>query len=39
MQDTVECHYLPMTHTQYEQALEELKRAHTAFSHGQRDAG
>jgi len=28
MRDTVDCHYLPMTDSQYEQAQGELKRAH-----------
>jgi transketolase len=28
MHDTVDCHYLPMNDAQYEQAVEELKRAH-----------
>lgn len=28
MQDTVDCHYLPMNDAQYQQALEELTRAH-----------
>jgi len=39
MHDTVDCHYLPMTDQQYEQALDELKHAHAATLHGQRDAG
>ncbi|MEO7035321.1 MAG: transketolase [Polyangiaceae bacterium] len=39
MQDTVDCHYLPMTDAQYEQALAELKRAHAATLQGYRDAG
>jgi transketolase len=28
MRDTVDCHYLPMSDAQYEQALDELTRAH-----------
>jgi len=28
VQDTVDCHYLPMSDTQYEQALDELMAAH-----------
>ena len=39
MHDTVDCHYLPMTDQQYEQALDELKHAHAATLHGKRDAG
>ena len=39
MQHTVDCHYLPMTDAQYEQALAELKRAHAATVHGDRNAG
>jgi len=39
MQDTVDCHYLPMTDAQYEQALDELKLAHAATVHGDRNAG
>jgi len=39
MQDTVECHYLPMTDAQYEQALAELNSAHAATLLGYRDAG
>ncbi|MEO8905758.1 MAG: 1-deoxy-D-xylulose-5-phosphate synthase N-terminal domain-containing protein [Polyangiaceae bacterium] len=39
MQDTVDCHYLPMTDAQYEQTLAELNRAHAATLHGYRDAG
>jgi transketolase len=30
MHDTVDCHYLPMNGTQYEQALHELELAHRA---------
>jgi transketolase len=39
MQHTVDCHYLPMTDAQYEQALDELKRAHAATLRGSRNAG
>ena len=38
MRDTVASHYLPMTDSQYEQALAELKQAHAAAVHGDRDA-
>lgn len=30
MQDTVDCHYLPMDDAQYQQALDELAQAHEA---------
>jgi len=39
MQHTVDSHYLPMTDAQYEQALDELRRAHAAILHGVRHAG
>jgi transketolase len=39
MQDTVDCHYLPMTDSQYVQALDELNCAHRATLHGAGDAG
>jgi transketolase len=39
MQDTVASHYLPMDDAQYEQALDELTRAHAAVVAGARDAG
>ena len=39
MQDTVESHYLPMSDAQYEQALEEVTRAHAAAVNGLRNAG
>jgi transketolase len=38
MQDTVDCHYQPMTGGQYEQALDELTRAHETLLNGYRDA-
>ncbi len=38
MQDTVDCHYLPMSDAQYRQALDELTRAHEAALNGDRDA-
>jgi transketolase len=38
MRDTVHSHYLPMTDTQYAQALAELDRAHAASTNGYRDA-
>jgi transketolase len=38
MQDTVDCHYQPMTDGQYEQALDELTRAHETLLNGYRDA-
>jgi len=37
MQDTVDCHYLPMSDSQYAQAREELARAHALTLHGCRD--
>ena len=39
MQDTVASHYLPMDDARYEQALDELSRAHAAAVAGARDAG
>jgi transketolase len=39
MQGTVDSHYLPMTHAQYAQALDELTRAHAATISGYRNAG
>jgi transketolase len=38
MHDTVDCHYLPMTEAQYEQALSEITRAHETLLNGYRDA-
>jgi transketolase len=38
MQDTVDCHYLPMSDGQYEQALSEVTRAHDAAVFGYRNA-
>ncbi len=38
MRDTVDCHYLPMTDVQYEQALDEVTRAHDALLNGYRNA-
>jgi transketolase len=39
MQDTVDSHYLPMDDAQYEQAIDELTRAHEAAVRGHRRAG
>jgi transketolase len=39
LHDTVDSHYLPMTDAQYEQALDELTRAHEAALAGHPDAG
>jgi transketolase len=39
LHDRVDSHYLPMTDAQYEQALDELRRAHEAAVTGHRDAG
>ena len=39
MQDTVDSHYLPLDDAQYEQALDELTRAHEAAVRGYRNAG
>jgi transketolase len=39
MHDTVDCHYLPMSDTQYQQALTEVTRAHAAALNGYRNAG
>lgn len=38
LQDTVDCHYLPMTEAQYTEALSELTRAHRARLNGTRHA-
>jgi len=38
MQDTVDCHYQPMTDAQYEQALREITRAHETLLNGYRNA-
>jgi transketolase len=38
MRDTVDCHYLPMSDAQYEQALDELTRVHEALLNGYRNA-
>ena len=38
MQDTVDSHYLPMNDAQYEQALNEMTRAHEVLLHGYRNA-
>jgi transketolase len=38
MRDTVGSHYLPMTDAQYEQALDEVTRAHEAALNGYRNA-
>lgn len=38
MQDTVDCHYLPMSDAQYQLALTELTRAHQAALGGYRHA-
>src|SRR5450631_3029213 len=38
-QDTVDSHYLPMDDAQYEQALDDLRRAHEAAVKGLGDAG
>jgi transketolase len=37
-QDTVDCHYLPLTDAQHERALEEVTRAHEPLARGHRDA-
>jgi transketolase len=39
MQDTVDSHYLPLDDAQYEQALDELTRAHGDAVRGYRNAG
>ena len=39
LHDTVDSHYLPMSDAQYEQALDELTRAHAAAVGGHRNAG
>jgi transketolase len=38
MQDTVDCHYLPIDDARYEQALDELGRAHETLLNGWRNA-
>jgi transketolase len=38
MEDTVDCHYLPMSDAQYDQALSEITRAHAVAIHGYRNA-
>lgn len=38
LQDTVDSHYLPMNPAQYEQALDEIGRAHAAVRNGREDA-
>jgi transketolase len=38
MHDTVDCHYLPMNDAQYQQAMDEVKRAHQARINGYRHA-
>lgn len=38
MCDTVDCHYLPLDDTRYEQALGELTRAHESLLNGYRNA-
>jgi len=38
MQDTVDCHYLPMDDARYQQALDEVTRAHEALMNGYRNA-
>jgi len=38
MQDTVHSHYLPMTDSQYDEALAEIARAHAAAMSGARNA-
>jgi transketolase len=39
MRDTVDSHYLPMTDAQYEQAVDDLTRAHEAAVAGRHHAG
>lgn len=39
MQDTVDCHYLPMSDAQYAQAVDELSRAHESALNGYQHAG
>ncbi len=39
MRDTVDCHYLPMTDAQYDQALAEVTLAHENALRGYHDAG
>jgi transketolase len=38
LQDTVDSHYLPMSDQEYQQALDEITRAHAAASCGERNA-
>jgi transketolase len=38
LQDTVDSHYLPMSPTQYEQAIDEITRAHAAAIDGHANA-
>lgn len=38
MRDTVDCHYLPMDDAGYQQALDEVTRAHEALMNGYRNA-
>jgi len=38
MRDTVDCHYLPMSDAQYQQALDEVTRAHEAALNDYRNA-
>ena len=38
MCDTVDCHYLPLDDARYEQALDELTRAHESLLNGYRNA-
>jgi hypothetical protein len=38
MQDTVDCHYLPLNEAQYAQALHELSLLHEARMNGYLDA-
>ena len=38
MHDTVDSHYLPMNDAQYQQALDEVTRAHEARVNGYRNA-
>jgi len=39
LQDTVDSHYLPLSDSQYERALDEVQRAHDAVLNGSGDAG
>jgi transketolase len=38
LQDTVDSHYLPMSPQEYQQALDEITRAHAAATRGERNA-